>query len=1786
MMPRVTISGEFLNSRMSGGNVKRATLAVVFLGLVALLTLGLSGCGASSHPISVSATAASNTVDGTDTTTITATVANDKNAAGVNWTTSAGTLSGSTTTSTTLKVPAATSSAQTITVTATSISDSTKPGTVTITVPAAPAITSLTVAQASVAVGTAYSVTLARTGGIGPFKNWAVKSGTPPSCLSLNASTGVLSSPSSPTAACVGVYSNIVFTMQDSGTPNALTATSSAQTITVTGPTITFPSSLGGATVGTAYSASAAATGALGTTTYTLVGSLPASGNLTLNTSTGLITGTPHAADVGTYTFKVSVTDQYGDTSTSGNLSIVIAAAPAITFGTAPTGTATFNVAYSSAVTATGGAGSLTYTLASGALPPDLTLAASGAITGTPKAADIGTWTFAAKAADAFGDSATSTTYTIVVSYPPLTIITTSPLPSGYGNTLYTQQLNASGGSGTGFNWTVTSGTSSLAALSLTLSSGGVLSGTAPLAGGSASFSVKVTDSASNSSTPVAFTLTINPGLSIATTSPLPAGYGNTLYTQPLAASGGSGTDSWTVTSGIGSLAALNLSLSSGGVLSGTPPLAGGSASFGVQVTDSASNKATATFALTINPGVTVTVPSLAHAYNGTPYTSPAFTASGGTNSSFTWGWAAANGSSLPNSLNIGSGTGVVSGTPVNTGTSSVTSNVVVTATDSALNKGTANATIIVEATVAVSSPATLPGVAAGVNPNYQLTATGGSGTYSTWTVTAGSTSLAGVGLSVSPSGVLGGSSPIAGTANFTVTVTDSEGHTSAGASLSVTVSTVLTIQQTTLPSGNVGSSYSQNLTAVGGSGSGFTWSVTSSTLASYGLTFTNSPPNATITGTPTQTGTANFTAQVTDSANHTATQLLSITIDAVISLPPANSLPAGYTKVAYTGSINGSGGSGNLTFSITSALSPSNGTLAANVSGSAVNITGTPTSAATESLTVKLTDNTTGNSTSQTYTFSITAPATLTLPPTNPSSLPAATLNASYTGSITATGGAGPYTWSINTTPVGSGLSLGNGTLIASSNGSATLTISGSPSSTGTVTLTSVKIVDSESPAQSATNTYTIAVNPSGGSISGQVSLNNYCSGGNSSLPVTFTVKATPSSGSPTTTTTDSNGNYTFSNLAFGTYSITVSVSGASSFVSYPASYPNVTLSSGNSSVNGENFNAEVGFNVSGAVSYIGSQTGQVYLYVQSTNCGGGQGSPGNSITEATLTSGGAYTIHGVTPGSYTVNAWMDSTGIPSGTSGYPGQQGSQNANNPTGSSSSSFNVPDSGSNVTGVDVTLNIPTYATPSSNPQLQVMPSDGGVLIFFNPPTVSGTNGNNEEAANEYTVNWAVSNGSDSDGPTCTLGGGTGGGQFSTLAGSHTFYAVGKDATVWVLNNTSMGAGTFAAGKSYCFQARAFNTLASTTHPSGWTTPLDGLGNPAATTLLTSPIFCSSGCTTVSGAVTIPSSVTIKSGAPLYVGMFQQSSTGDGPSAIYVYEIASPVAGGSGNAYSITIPNGSGYVLLGILDQNNDGEIDAGDVTNVRSNNSNGITLSGGTTSGVSTTLPSTGSVATVQTQYSSCGAGCNNYNLQLQVGEANKLPVSVTLYSGPNMLNPVDISSCGCNGSASFEYFGTLPGGTPNVGDEYDFTVTYGDGSVDQGSAKIINGKVIGWNGGSTVTGASDAPTDLQISGSNPGEPNFSWTDSSSSLGSDFSYSFYLSQQDNCTGNCTIWQIPGQNSKSNGFSSSTTSLTWGVDPTGGGSTPTGSLSNSDTYNWTVQAQDSNGNQAGTSANYQP
>jgi hypothetical protein len=156
--------------------------------------------------------------------------------------------------------------------------------------------------------------------------------------------------------------------------------------------------------------------------------------------------------------------------------------------------------------------------------------------------------------------------------------ITTKRLPDGMVGTAYSQTLTADGGI-TPFTWTLTAG--ALPA-GLTLSSAGVISGT-PTTAGKATFAVTVTDSstptAQTASQPFHITIT---GLTI-TTKWLPNGIVGTAYSQTLTASGGFTPFTWTVSAG--ALPA-GLTLSSAGVISGTPTAAG-RADFTVTVTDS-----------------------------------------------------------------------------------------------------------------------------------------------------------------------------------------------------------------------------------------------------------------------------------------------------------------------------------------------------------------------------------------------------------------------------------------------------------------------------------------------------------------------------------------------------------------------------------------------------------------------------------------------------------------------------------------------------------------------------------------------------------------------------------------------------------------------------------------------------------------------------------------------------------------------------------------------------------------------------------------------------------------------------------------------------------------------------------------------------------------------------------------------------------------------------------------------------------------------------------------------
>src|SRR5580700_4726325 len=159
-----------LNSRTSEGvSVKSVTVAVVLSGLIAILTLGLSGCGGSSTPaIAVTLTSSSTGIDQGQTATLTASVANDTKSAGVQWSLSgSGTLSGQTTSSATYNAPNPVTGAFTVTVTATSITDPTKSVSLQIKVNPLPAVTTASLPNAT--AGIAYSATLSESGGTSPY---------------------------------------------------------------------------------------------------------------------------------------------------------------------------------------------------------------------------------------------------------------------------------------------------------------------------------------------------------------------------------------------------------------------------------------------------------------------------------------------------------------------------------------------------------------------------------------------------------------------------------------------------------------------------------------------------------------------------------------------------------------------------------------------------------------------------------------------------------------------------------------------------------------------------------------------------------------------------------------------------------------------------------------------------------------------------------------------------------------------------------------------------------------------------------------------------------------------------------------------------------------------------------------------------------------------------------------------------------------------------------------------------------------------------------------------------------------------------------------------------------------------------------------------------------------------------------------------------------------------------------------------------------------------------------
>jgi hypothetical protein len=163
-------------------------------------------------------------------------------------------------------------------------------------------------------------------------------------------------------------------------------------------------------------------------------------------------------------------------------------------------------------------------------------------------------------------------------------MISPATIPYAFAGESYFESFTATGGSGTGYTWSVTSGTA-LSAVGLSLTSAGVISGDPNATETAAPFTVKVVDSQANSATQN-YTLTVYPDIS-ATPTTLPAGTMGIPYSQTLTGSGGSGGPySFSVASGT-ALSAVGLTLSSTGTISGTPNATEAAATFTLRVADS-----------------------------------------------------------------------------------------------------------------------------------------------------------------------------------------------------------------------------------------------------------------------------------------------------------------------------------------------------------------------------------------------------------------------------------------------------------------------------------------------------------------------------------------------------------------------------------------------------------------------------------------------------------------------------------------------------------------------------------------------------------------------------------------------------------------------------------------------------------------------------------------------------------------------------------------------------------------------------------------------------------------------------------------------------------------------------------------------------------------------------------------------------------------------------------------------------------------------------------------------
>ena len=369
------------------GCIRWSGLPSVACALVAFLCLTMiASCGGGNGTLTLAVTPKTSTMDQGQSLLFVATLGNDTKNQGVTWQpltgsgcagTSCGTLTNITSTSVTYTAPSGLTTGISVSLEAIAKANSgvTATSTITIDLP----VTFTTTSLPNGSNGVAYNQTIITTGGVAPI-TYSVGTGSLPAGLKLNSVGTIIGTPSS------SGTSTFTISATDFGTP-PLTVASPTYTITINPPpTLSITSTvMANGIVGTTYSSAIASSGGVPPLTWSVPpGTLPH--GLELNTSSGLITGTPTTPGVTTFFPTVSdsaLPPQHASSAKGVTISVITVAALQAVTPPLPSGDVA--VGYNASLVATGGVPPYTWSMTSGQLPSGLKLdPTTGIISGTP----------------------------------------------------------------------------------------------------------------------------------------------------------------------------------------------------------------------------------------------------------------------------------------------------------------------------------------------------------------------------------------------------------------------------------------------------------------------------------------------------------------------------------------------------------------------------------------------------------------------------------------------------------------------------------------------------------------------------------------------------------------------------------------------------------------------------------------------------------------------------------------------------------------------------------------------------------------------------------------------------------------------------------------------------------------------------------------------------------------------------------------------------------------------------------------------------------------------------------------------------------------------------------------------------------------------------------------------------------------------------------------------------------------------------------------------------------